>query len=70
MIAFKTYGVCACGNRQEAAFGNLWFVSHDVCWDCGRPNSQRTEQVARWVPTGKLFRPSTWGSGYWQEPTT
>ena len=68
MRDFKVWAVCECGDRKIPAFGDLWFTSKGVCEECGAWNSRRVRRVERWVSTGRLFSPSTWGSGYWQTP--
>lgn len=65
MEEWKKYGVCSCGYKAIAPFGDLFHIHLDVCPNCG-------EDKYRWdVVTGKhtwiknehrkWFNPTTWG---------
>lgn len=61
--AWDTYGVCPCGYRMWAPFGELFHIHRVVCPDCGRPKREWFLKVCRWV------YPSRWWKfdGYWEE---
>lgn len=68
---WNTYGVCGCGRSYYAPFGSRFHIHAEVCGDCGASKETFKMQVRRWVSTGQLFKPKTWGSGHWetqQEP--
>jgi hypothetical protein len=67
---WKHYGVCPCGFMREAPFGMLFHIHLEVCPTCGSDKKTWRVKVMRWVATGQLLRPSTWGTGHWEEPAT
>jgi hypothetical protein len=65
---FMTNAVCECGYRTRAPFGDLFHVHLSCCPLCGSDKKYPTWRVKteRYISTSRLFRPSTWGTGYWQ----
>jgi len=68
--------VCPCGWHEKAPYGNPLYIRLDVCPECGTPKERWSYGVSywnwkvktmRWVSTSVWWRPSTWGTGYWEE---
>lgn len=75
--AWEIYAVCPCGAKHRAPFGSYFHLHFEVCPRCGHPKPRGgwaglaedhgwQLKTMRWVSTGRLFRPSTWGTGYWE----
>ena len=65
--------VCPCGWNTYAPFGDLFQVPYEVCPECGTSKEHKglwynwRVKTMRWVSTSVWWRPSTWGTGYWEE---
>lgn len=76
MGKWEKYAVCpGCEAKYRAPSGILFLVPFAVCPACGEEKdnwvgrfnmSKWSIRTMRYVPTSQLFRPSTWGSGYWE----
>jgi len=55
---------------REAPFGDKFHIHLEVCPRCGTDKKNWALRVMRYVATGRLFQPSTWGTGYWQDRPT
>lgn len=75
MTRWDTYAVCtSCDAKYQVADGRLFFAPV-ACHHCGlRSNHSVFDRGPKWpvktmryVSTAKLFSPSTWGSGRWEE---
>lgn len=78
MIAWQKYALCPrCSALYRAPFGSIFHIHFDVCPKCGQPKTEWRDLTngnpaweiftLRFIGTSRIFRPSTWGSGYWQE---
>lgn len=64
---WKPYAICTgCGAQHYAPFASLFHVMVAVCPKCGEPKIGWPIRTMRWVGTAQFWRPSTWGSGYWE----
>lgn len=57
------YGVCLCG--LKVGIGN--FHSEIICPNCGTEGIRWFTKILRFVSTVRIFMPSTWWTGYWEE---
>lgn len=51
--------------RDELSSSHYNCFANNVCVECGHHGFH--DRVERWVETGHLLKPWTWGSGYWEE---
>ena len=64
---WNKYVVCLtkdCTFQKYAPFGSRFHPNVQCCPDCGADDFEVRQ--LRWVSTSKLFKISTWGTGYWQ----
>lgn len=66
-MGFELYVVCnECGSNMRdvinADFANSF--DHYICSKCGSRGKFK-DVIKKWVSTSVLFKPSTWGTGYW-----
>lgn len=67
MSHWDTYAVCTgCDTKYRASFGDTFFLHFECCPICGEDKDKWPVHVMRYVPTGELFKPSTWGTGHWE----
>jgi len=70
MKDWDVYAICpGCGHHFRAPFGEIFHVHFACCPTCGEPKNRATwrTQTMRWVSDSVLFKPSTWGTGHWEE---
>lgn len=66
---FESHHRCACGARIKCFVDNPWFKRDEPCVDCGSDAYSWELVTERWVSTCVWYRPDTWGSGYYEEPS-
>lgn len=66
MSNWEQYGVCPCGFKTVAHFGDIFFCP-DICPKCGREKSEFKLKTMRYFSKAKLHNPLTWLSGEWKE---
>lgn len=65
---WNVYGVCPCGYKRIAPFGSLFHIFCEVCPRCGRDKDEEWElRTMRFVSDARIWNPSTWGEGHWED---
>lgn len=75
MSGWDKYAICTgCGEKYRAPFGSLFHIHFEVCPNCGTPKEIRGQLFSGWpvrtmryVSEARLFHPSTWSAGHWEE---
>lgn len=67
MSAYETRAFCPCGWNAHAPFSSTFHIHVEVCPRCGGNKEKWVVKVVRWISHSRLFKPSTWGTGKWQE---
>ena len=76
-MSWKDYIICPkCERKEYAPFASVFHVHFKCCPRCGtrkpepwglnRPEGEWPMVRMRWIDTVTWWKPSTWGSGYWE----